>query len=770
MLAWEVDLVDLLIGRPARRARARLLSSAPLPTSMSDAPKLFQNRELSWLEFNRRVLDEAADPRNPVLERVKFLSIASTNLDEFFEIRVAGTMELVDAGLDRGENPDCMHPRSELESVRKAARAFTRDMHRCWKEKLVPALAESGIRFPEIWSLDPERRAWLRRQFEDEIFPVLTPLAVDPAHPFPSLLNKSLNLAVLLLDPRAERPVHRIAVVQVPRVLPRLLRLPEFGDGNSGHDYVFTVDIVAEHLDSLFPGLNVLHACSFRVTRDSNLEIVEEASTDLMEVLEQELSKRRRGEPVRLEISAGADPEIVTRFLEAFELESDDVYECDGPVNLGRLMELYKTEDRRDLKDPPFVPCVVAKWETADEMFGALRGADVLLHHPYESFGSVELFVHHAANDPSVLAIKHTIYRAGETSSIVRSLIGAAEKRKQVTVVVELKARFDEEANIRWAKRMERAGVHVVYGIVGLKTHAKATLVVRKDDGGIRHYCHLGSGNYNPTTAKLYTDVGLLTADETVGKEVAAMFNMITGYAKASPMDRLAVAPYNLRPTLTELIRRETQNALAGKPAGIRAKMNALVDDGIIRALYEASRAGVQVCLNVRGICCLRPGVEGLSENVRVTSIVSRFLEHSRIYWFLNHGGDPALYLASADWMPRNLDRRVEQAVRLTPGPAFEKLREILEASLRDNQKARLVLPDGTYRMVEPAPGEEPFDSQEWFRQQAVRRRGDTVASELAPETTSIASERDATSDGGKFTPRRKPTPSKPRRGKSSKK
>ena len=699
---------------------------------MSDEANLFTNRELSWLEFNRRVLDEACDERNPVLERVKFLAIASTNFDEFFEIRVAGTMELVDAGLDQGENPDRIHPRAELEAVRAAARRFTQDMHACWKERLVPALADQGIRFPAIWSLDPDRRAWLRRSFEDEIFPILTPLAVDPAHPFPSLLNKSLNLAVLLLDPRSERPVHRVAMVQVPRVLPRLVRLPETEGG--GHDYVFTVDIVEEHLDSLFPGLTVLHACSFRVTRDSNLDIVEEASTDLMEVLEQELNKRRRGEPVRLEISTGADPEIVGRFLDAFELESQDVYECDGPVNLGRLMELYKTEDRRDLKDPPFVPYVAAKWETAEEMFARMREKDFLLHHPYESFGTVELFVQHAAHDPSVLAIKHTIYRAGETSSIVRSLIAAAERRKQVTVVVELKARFDEEANIRWAKRMERAGVHVVYGIVGLKTHAKATLVVRRDEGGIRHYCHLGSGNYNPTTAKVYTDVGLLTAHEGVGKEVAAMFNMITGYAKAAPMDYLAVAPNSLRSMLMGSIRGEIENAGLGKPARIRAKMNALVDEGVIRLLYEASRAGVEIWLSVRGICCLRPGVPDQSENIRVTSVVGRFLEHSRIYYFENAGGEPVVYLASADWMPRNLDRRVEQAVRIIDPACREKLIEILEASLRDNQHARLILPDGGYESVAIEGDDEPFDSQEYFRQLATRRRQEsTLESNVDP-------------------------------------
>ncbi|MBK8978980.1 MAG: polyphosphate kinase 1 [Planctomycetes bacterium] len=695
---------------------------------------LFINRELSWLEFNRRVLDEARDARNPLLERVKFLAIASTNLDEFFEVRVAGTMELVDSGLSRGENPDELSPRSELESIRAAARTFNESMHAVWMQELLPALAAEGIRFPDIPALDAEQRRWLRTWFEDEVYPVLTPLAVDPAHPFPSLLNKSLNLAVLLLDPRQERPLHRVAVVQVPRVLPRLVSLPQ-REGDAGRDYVFISDVVKEHLGTLFPGLRLLHSCAFRVTRDSNLDIDEESSTDLVTALEQELVRRRRGEPVRLEISRSATPEIVVRFLEAFELEADDVYECDGPVNLGRLLELYSKEDRPDLKDAPFVPFVVRSWESAEELFAELRTRDLLLHHPYESFATVESFVHWAAHDPRVLAIKHTIYRAGETSAIVRDLIAAAERRKQVTVVVEIKARFDEEANIRWAKRMERAGVHVVYGIVGLKTHAKATLVVRRDEEGIRHYCHLGSGNYNPTTARLYTDLGLLTADEDIGKEVAAMFNMITGYARVPNLRCLLVAPYTLRSRLMELIENETANARAGRPASIRAKINAIVDPKVIQALYEASQAGVRIELCVRGICCLRPGQPGLSDNIRAVSVVGRFLEHSRIYAFEN-GGDPQVFVASADWMTRNLDRRVEQAVPIRDPKLRARVIELLDFALRDNLKGRELLADGTYRARVLVDGEEPFDSQEHLRREAVAR------SEGAPAPTRRAGAR----------------------------
>ncbi|MEO0481662.1 MAG: polyphosphate kinase 1 [Planctomycetota bacterium] len=681
--------------------------------------KLFNNRELTWIQFNRRVLDEARDPKNPILERLKFLAISSTNLDEFFEIRVAGTMELVDAGLPEGENPDKLHPKVELQAIRDAAREFTNDMHSTWKDVLVPELTSKGITFPDIWTLDGKRRQWLSNYFDEEVFPVLTPLAVDPAHPFPSLLNKSLNLAVLLLDPRQERNIHRIAVVQVPRVLPRLVKLPN-REGETGSAYAFMVDIVREHLDSLFPGLTVLHACSFRVTRDSNLDYDEEKSTDLVQTLQASLKRQRRGEPVRLEVSRGAHPVILARFLEAFELEPEDVYECDGPVNLGRLMELYGREDGANLKDTPFAPRTVALWETADEMFEALREKDVLVHHPYDSFATVERFVNHASKDPKVLAIKHTIYRAGETSQIVRALIHAAENRKQVTVVVELKARFDEEANIRWAARMERAGVHVVYGVVHLKTHAKATLIVRRDEDGMRQYAHLGTGNYNPTTARIYTDFGLMTAREDIGKDVAGLFNMITGYAQLPEMEHLLVSPITMRSGMLERIHRETNNARNGLPTRIRAKMNSIMDPEIIEALYEASSAGVPIELCVRGICCLRPGVEGLSENIRVISIVGRFLEHPRIYEFQNAEGESELYLASADWMTRNLDRRVEQAIPLLDPEAKQTVVEVLDLTFSDNVKAREVLPDGSYEIRTPAEGEEPIDSQELLRARSV--------------------------------------------------
>ncbi|MCA8952808.1 MAG: polyphosphate kinase 1 [Planctomycetes bacterium] len=669
---------------------------------------LFVNREQSWLQFNRRVLEEARDPANPLLERVKFLAIASTNLDEFFEIRVAGIMELAEAGL-QGENPDGLKPLDELERIRRDAHKFTTEMHETWRDQLLPELAREGIEFRPIDQLTAKQQKWIDRHFKAEIYPILTPLAVDPAHPFPVLLNKSLNVAVLLQDPRNVRRTPRMAVVQVPRTLPRIERVPEL-DGDSVH--VFTAEIVRDNLSELFPGLEVLHATTFRVTRDSNIDVDEFQSTDLMSSIEKELVKRRRGEPVRLEIEHAAHHEVIERFTKALTLEPDDVYFCDGPVNLGRIMELYDRLELPKLKDAPAKPRRAWRWASASEMFADLREGDILLHHPYDSFTTVEDFVRLAARDPKVMAIKQTIYRAGSKSPMVDALIEAAQQRKQVTAIVELKARFDEEANIHWARRMEKAGVHVVYGIVGLKTHAKCTLVVRREDDGFRRYCHLGTGNYNPTTARLYTDAGLLTARPELGEEVAETFNMITGYTRVPMMEYLLVAPFALRDKILELIGNEIANKKAGRPAGIRAKLNNLADPQVIMALYDASAAGVKIELCVRSVCCLRPGVPGLSENIEVVAIVDRYLEHSRVYCFEN-GGDPIVYLSSADWMIRNLDRRVEVAFPVVDPELKQRvLDEVLEISLRDNQKARRVLPDGTSERIELAAGQTPLRSQ----------------------------------------------------------
>ncbi|MBM3960338.1 MAG: polyphosphate kinase 1 [Planctomycetes bacterium] len=689
------------------------------PIAAIDRTILFANREQSWLAFNRRVLEEAEDATNPVLERVKFLAIASTNLDEFFEIRVAGVMELVDAGL-QGENPDGLKASDELARVRAEARAFHAAIHRTWCDQLLPELARNGIEFRGVRQLSAAQQKWVDSYFQREIYPILTPLAVDPAHPFPVLLNKSLNLFVLLQDPRQPRRTPRMAVVQVPRSLPRVLRMPDL-DGPRA--YVFAAEIVQANLRDLFPGLDLVHASAFRVTRDSNLEVDEVHATDLMSSIEKELVKRRRGEPVRLEIDAGAHPEVLERFLKALGLDADDVYFCDGPVNLGRVLELHQMADQPELKDPPYAPRRQWSWASADEMFADLREGDILLHHPYESFATVEDFIQLAARDPKVLAIKQTIYRAGSKNPMVEALIEAAHDKKQVTAIIELKARFDEEANIRWARRMEQAGVHVVYGIVGMKTHAKCTLVVRReDDGSIRRYCHLGTGNYNPTTARFYTDVGLLTARPELGEEVAETFNMITGYTRVPQMEHLLVAPFTLRDKLLALIRAEAEAAKAGKPAAIKAKLNNLADPQIITALYEASRAGVRVQLCVRSVCCLRPGVPGLSENITVKAIVDRFLEHSRVYYFEN-GGNPLVYLSSADWMVRNLDRRVEVAVPILE-PELKKrvVDEVLGSALGDNVKARRVLPSGQSERNARAEGEAPLRSQQALLDLALRQ------------------------------------------------
>jgi polyphosphate kinase len=707
---------------PPAATDAGAIAAVTGPLASIDRTVLFVNREQSWLAFNRRVLEEAQDPTNPLLERVKFLAISSTNLDEFFEIRVAGVMELVDAGL-QGENPDGIKPQEELDRIRTDAHAFTADMHRTWREQLLPELAKVGIEFKPVRQMTVGQQRWIDTWFEREVYPILTPLAIDPAHPFPVLLNKSLNLVVLLLDPRQPRRTQRMAVVQVPRTLPRILRLPEI-DGQ--RIYVFTADIVQENLRMLFPGLEVLHASTFRVTRDSNLDVDEIQATDLMSSIEKELVKRRRGEPVRLEIDSGAHPEVVDRFLKAFGLEMDDVYFCDGPVNLGRILELYQIVEQADLKDPPAQPRRQWGWTSADEMFSDLRDGDILLHHPYDSFATVEEFIRFAARDPRVLAIKQTIYRAGSKNPLVDSLIEAAQLRKQVTVVVELKARFDEEANIQSARRMEQAGVHVVYGIVGMKTHAKCTLVVRREDDGIKRYCHLGTGNYNPGTARLYTDLGLLTARADVGEEVAETFNMITGYTRVPQMEHLLVAPFTLRDKLLQLIRNEIDHKKAGKPARIRAKLNNLADAQLITALYEASRAGVPIHLCVRSVCCLRPGVPGLSDNISVVAIVDRFLEHSRVYYFEN-AGNPLVYLSSADWMVRNLDRRVEVAAPvLDPELKKRVVDEVLGMALGDNVKARRVLANGQSSRIARGPGEPALRSQQALLDLSMRQ----------PETT----------------------------------
>jgi polyphosphate kinase len=676
---------------------------------LSADPGRFLNRELSWIAFNRRVLEEALDESNPLLERLKFLAIVSSNLDEFFEVRVAGLKRQVEADV-QDMSPDGLTPRRALEEISATCHELVAQQYAGWNEKVLPALTAAGIRIWNYENLGAEKRGWVSRYFDEVAGPVLTPLAIDPAHPFPQLLSKSLNLAVLL-KPTEKRPTvaARFAVVQVPRVLPRLVRLSE---EEGAHDYIFVMDLIRAHIDRLFPGHQVEGVYAFRATRNAELEIAEDEAADLLEAIEAKLRRRRRAETVRLEVASTTPSDVVQRLLSKLGLQKSDLYVVDGPVNLARLMEIYDQEERADLKWPPLPTSAPVSLATPDEAFGRLRAGDVLLHHPYESFAPVIEFLEAAAEDPAVLAIKMTLYRTSGDSPVLRALMAAAEAGKQVTVLVELKARFDEENNIRWARTLEGVGVHVVYGLVGLKTHCKVILVVRREANGVRRYCHLATGNYNSTTARVYTDLGLFTANEEMGRDVADLFNLLTGYAQPPSSRRLLLAPFGLHEGVLALIRRETANARRGEPARILAKMNALVDPAVIDALYEASCAGVQIELIVRGICCLRPGIPGLSERVSVRSIVDRFLEHSRIFVFENCGAREA-WLGSADWMPRNFFGRVEANFPVLDPPLRARIvDEILATYLRDDVRARVLGPDGVWKRPRPPEGSDGLRSQ----------------------------------------------------------
>jgi polyphosphate kinase len=679
----------------ADRPKEASLSMEPVVAPQHDAhPEWFTNRELSWLDFNRRVLEEAQDPTNPLLERVKFLAIVDSNLAEFFEVRFAGLRQQAEAGVS-DLNPDGLSPEDQLAAIGRAVRAMMAELYECWNDHVLPALEKEGVRILRPDVLGKKDAAWVEEHFETEIFPVLTPIAVDPAHPFPHIQSKSLSIAALLGTEDPQEP-YRLAVVQAPRVLPRVIKLPD----RPGHRvYVFLPDVIRWQLPKLFPGVPILDHTAFRVTRNSNLYVDEEEIENLLTAVEQELRRRRRGEAVRLEVRKPAGPQIQQALLNVFELDRSDLYESEGPVNLSRLHELVALEERERPKAQGFVPPVHHALREPESFLRAIRRSDLLLHHPFDSFASVVDFVDIAARDPHVLAIKQTLYRTNEDSPIARSLLAAAEKGKQVTVVVELMARFDEEANIRWARRMEEAGVQIVYGLVGLKTHCKLLLVVRREEDGIRRYAHIGTGNYNPSTARIYTDLGLLTADADMTAEVAAVFNMLTSLSSPGEFQHLLVAPFTLRSGVLERIERELEHARAGRPAAIVVKLNALQDEEIIRALYRASQAGVSIDLIVRGICCLRPGIPGVSENIRVRSIVDRFLEHSRILRFEN-GGEREHWIGSADWMPRNLDRRVEVMCRVRAPALRERLDGILDLYLRDDVKAREILADGSHRRV----------------------------------------------------------------------
>ena len=683
---------------------------------MKPAPDRYLNRELSWLEFNQRVLEEALDETNPLLERLKFFTIVSSNLDEFFEVRVAGLKQQV-ASRATAPTPDGLRPAECLQAIASRVRRMVEDQYRCWREDLVPALARHQIRFLLPAELDATDRAWVEAFYRTEVLPVLTPLALDPAHPFPRLLNKSVNVIVQFREAGRRRSDVRHLIVQVPRVLPRLLQLPR---ANGELAYLFLGQVIGHHLASLLPGCHLHGSWTFRVTRNSELYIDEGDTPNLLRAVETEVHNRLKGEAVRLEVEHGCPEDIVTELTEHLHLKSEDVYRVQGPLNPTRLLAVCSGTHHPELRDPPFSPFRLPELDEGADLFALLRQRDVLLHHPYESFDTVVAFLEQAAADPQVLAIKQTLYRTGGDPRIIGALMDAVRNGKQVTAVVELKARFDESNNIRWARQLEDAGVHVIYGIVGFKIHCKTTLVVRRDEDGIRRYLHLGTGNYNPVTARLYTDLSLLTCRPELGEDAADLFNILTGLCRFPGMRRFLVAPFEMYERFRRLIERERDNARRGVPARIIAKMNSLVVTDLIDALYEASQAGVQIDLIVRGICCLRPGVPGLSDNIRVRSIVGRFLEHSRLFYFEN-ACQPEIYVGSADWMPRNLFKRVEVVFPIEDGNLRELLlKRLLAVQLADNVKARLLEPDGTHHRAKPVPGQAPpINSQEALIAQA---------------------------------------------------
>lgn len=674
-------------------------------------PEHFINRELSWLEFNQRVLDEALDPRNPLLERVKFFCITSSNLDEFFEVRVAGIKQQMESEVVE-RSMDGMTATETFRAITRRVRRMVEQQYAGWRNQLVPELAGNKIRFFTFPELEKPDLAWVEEYYRAQVLPVLTPLALDPAHPFPQLLNKSLNIIVRLEMIQGGETLQHLAVVQVPRVLPRLVKLPR---DDARQDYVFLSHIIGHYLADLFPGTNILGYWGFRVTRNSELYIDEEETLNLLKAVENELHNRRKGDAVRLEIDKDCPPDLRTALLGTLKLTEDDLYIIDGPLNPTRLMAIYEGDHSPELRDPPFVAPVAAALNGRTDLFAAIREQDVLLHHPYETFDSVIKFLERSAEDPRVLAIKQTLYRTGGDRRIIGALMNAVRNGKQVTVVVELRARFDEANNIQWARQLEEAGVHVVYGLVGYKIHAKLCLVVRRDEDRIRRYLHLGTGNYNATTARVYTDVGLLTCRPNLGEDATNLFNLLTGISQFQGTRKILVAPFELHERMRALIQREAENARKGLPARIIARMNALVDRGIIEELYEASQAGVKIDLIVRGICCLRPQLKGVSDNITVRSVVDRFLEHSRLFYFEN-ACQPEIFAGSADWMPRNFYRRIEVVFPIEDGVLRERIiSELLAAPLRDNTKARLMSADGSYRLPHLKKNEPQHRSQAEF-------------------------------------------------------
>lgn len=690
-------------------------SATPLSAIALDDPSLYINRELSWLAFDRRVLDEALDPSVPLMERIKFLAIFGSNLDEFFMVRVGGLQQKVAAGINVGSGADRMAPRDQLAAISQNVREMLTLGYACLRDQLLPALEKEGIFLHIHKDVNNQQKDNLTTYFRRDIFPVLTPLAIDQGHPFPHLLNKSLNLAVLLKRPRDAEKL--LAVVQVPAVLPRFVHQKT----DAGHVLIPLETVIRLHLGDLFPGMEIEHATVFRVSRNSEYEIDDDEVEDLLKTIEEEVRKRRRGFAVRLEMEATAHPVIRHYLMQALDLEPSDVYPCDDLIDLTGLFQIYNLPGFPYLRDPQFVPQPVAEFVNAPNIFAAIRGRDILVHHPYESFSHVVDFIETAAKDDRVLAIKQTLYRTSSDSPIVKALALAADNGKQVTAVIELKARLDEERNILWARELEKSGVHVVFGFVGLKTHCKVALVVRREDDGIRRYVHMATGNYNPQTARLYTDLGFFTCNNDFCDDASALFNYLTGYSELPQWKKIVVAPSRMQSFIIECIQQEAVNTKAGRMGRIIAKVNGLLEPAVVQALYRASQAGVKIDLICRGICALRPGIPGISENIRVVSIIDRFLEHSRVFYFHNNG-DAQVFIGSADWMDRNLSRRVEVVFPIEhPELKHRLVHEILAIGLSDTAKASELLPDGSYRRVHRDSDQALVRSQERFLEIAVQ-------------------------------------------------
>ena len=690
------------------------------PSKLTE-PRYF-NRELSWLAFNERVLDQAFSEKYPLLERTRFLSFVSSNLDQFYEIRVAGLMQKVDGGITR-RSLDGSSPEDLLNEVRKRAHSMSHREYECWRNHLQPELAKNSIRFKPIEKLTKEEFLWVRAYFRREVYPVLTPLAIDPTHPFPLILNKSLNLFVALRNRRKKKAPPLMAIVPVPRILPRLVKVDS--PRAKGETFVFLSDVVKHFVSDLFPGHEAVGAWAFRITRNSHLYVDEEEVENLLSSIEEELHNRRKGAAVRLEIDESVDQEILRHLLSTTGLSEQGVVKINGPINLFRLMKLHDMVDRPDLKFPPFEAHLPPSLSERKSLFKQIAKKDFLLHHPYDSFTPIVDFLREAAEDPEVFAIKLTIYRTSGDSPIVQALMDAARNGKQVTALVELKARFDEEANVLWSRRMEEVGVHVVYGLTGLKTHCKCCLVVRREKNKLRRYAHLGTGNYNPSTARSYTDYSLFTAKAAFTPDLANLFNTLTGYTRKPSFRKILVAPYTLHDEVIRMIREETKAAKSGKEARILIKVNSLVDPQCINELYLASQAGVKIDLIVRGICGLIPGVKGMSENVRVISLLGRFLEHSRVFHFHNAPPGKRTFLGSPDWMPRNFFRRIEVAFPIEDFNEEAKIMESMDSFIQDNEFSTHLRSKGQY--VQPPKRRRPFSAQEHFialsREETERKR-----------------------------------------------